>query len=123
MTASPNPPLEISMIMLGVENLSKSVAFYRDVMSLELRNQTDEFAFFAAGPISLVLSAPLGHSIRPRAGALEVIFPVKSVQDARDRLVQKGRTFTQEPHHVTGESWAASIADPDGHLLTLFGPK
>jgi predicted enzyme related to lactoylglutathione lyase len=56
-------------------------------------------------------------------GAVEVIFPVDSVAAAKDELARRGCHFVFDPHEVTTGMWAATFTDPDGHRLTLFGPK
>jgi len=113
----------VSMIMLGVESVATSVEFYRDRLGLTLNNQSGEFAFFSAGGITLALGAPLGRAVRPRAGATEIIFPVESVGASYGWLKHRGCEFASEPREVTAGSWAATFTDPDGHRLTLFGPK
>jgi len=118
-----NLPSQVSMIMLGVENIARSVAFYRDTLSLKLSNQSGEFAFFSAGSVTLALGTPLGHAVQPRAGATEIIFPVESVGASHELLVGRGCKFLNAPREVTPGSWAATFTDPDGHRLTLFGPK
>ena len=120
---NPNLPTQISMVMLGVENVARSVEFYRDTLALELRSQSAEFAFFSAGSITLALGAPLGKAVQPRSGATEIIFPVQSVAEAHALLIDRGCTFINQPREVTSGSWAASFTDPDGHRLTIFGAK
>ena len=115
--------MTISMIMLGVENLPRSVAFYRDVVGLQVQSESSEFAFLAAGAITLALSSSLGRHIQPRAGAMEVIFGVDSVTAAQSELAARGCTFEREPNEVTPGSWALNFTDPDGHHLTVFGKK
>ncbi|MCU1258251.1 MAG: putative glyoxalase [Bryobacterales bacterium] len=116
-------PLTISMLMLGVSDLPRSITFYRDILELKLASQTDNFAFFGAGAVTLILSAPLGRTREPIAGALEVIFPVTSVMAAHADLAQRGAGFISPPHEVSPSSWAANFTDPDGHILSVFGPK
>jgi predicted enzyme related to lactoylglutathione lyase len=111
------------MIMLGVENLARSIEFYRDTLALELRNQSSEFAFFAAGGVTLGLNVPLGKAVEPRPGATEIVFPIESVNASYSMLGQRGCKFINEPREVFQGSWAVSFTDPDGHRLTLFGPK
>jgi predicted enzyme related to lactoylglutathione lyase len=37
-------------------------------------------------------------------------------------LLEKSVTaLLREPHPVSGNSWAASFRDPDGHILSIFG--
>jgi predicted enzyme related to lactoylglutathione lyase len=123
MASNPNMPSKISMIMLGVENVARSVAFYRDVVGLELQSQSSEFAFFSTGSVTLALNLPLGLHMQPRAGATEIIFPVESVSTAQALLKERGCSFLNEPREVTPGSWAVNFKDPDGHHLTLLGSK
>ena len=37
--------------------------------------------------------------------------------------VERGVTFLNEPRCVDGVSWAADFSDPDGHVLSIFGPE
>ena len=110
------------MIMLGVRNLDVSVRFYRDELGLGLLQRSPEFAFFKAGPIQLVLSVPLARERQTVAGATEVIFSVPSVNAAYTGLLERQIEFLRAPHEVYPGHWAANLLDPDGHLLTLFGP-
>lgn len=116
-------PLQVSMIMLGVEDVARSVRFYRDLLGLEVRHESAEFAFLWAGPITLALGTPLGRAVQPRAGASEVIFGVGSVTAAQAMLAGRGVQFSIDAREVTAGSWAATMTDPDGHRLTLFGPE
>jgi catechol 2,3-dioxygenase-like lactoylglutathione lyase family enzyme len=116
-------PFAISMITLGVSNLAESVAFYRDTLRFELQGQSGEFAFFNGGPVSLVLNVGLGKAVQPRAGAMEVILAVPGVRAAYAELLERGAEFQIQPRVVNGTSWAATLADPDGHRLTLYGPE
>ncbi len=111
------------MLMLGVENLEKSVAFYQDVVGIRSKGQVEQFAFMDAGEVTLVLSRPLGRSVPQRTGAMEAIFAAASVRKSREELHTRGAHFVQEPHEVSSGSWAATFLDPDGHMLTLFGPE
>lgn len=118
-----NLPSQIATIMLGVEDIARSVEFYRDTLALKLSHQSAELAFFAAGAVTLALSAPLGRTRSQRSGAIEIIFPVASVRTAHALLTQRGCTFINQPREVTPGSWAVTFTDPDSHQLTLFGPE
>jgi len=115
--------MKITLIVLGVSDLSKSVAFYRDMAGFELQNQFGSLAFFSAGPVMLMLNAGLRRPDRPLAGASEIVVAAESVTAAHRQLLERGCTFVNEPREVTPGSWGATFADPDGHWLTLFGPK
>src|SRR5207248_156430 len=62
--------MKISLIALGVSDLSKSVAFYRDKAGFYLQNQFESFAFFSAGPVMLMLNSGLRRPECPLAGAM-----------------------------------------------------
>ena len=115
------PP--VSMIMLGVRDLEKSVFFYRDRLGIDIRERIPGFAFLASGALTIVLSEPLAKNVSPLAGATEVIFSVNDVRASYEELKDQGVEFSQEPRNVSGPMWAANFRDPDGHLLTLFGPE
>lgn len=116
-------PTKVSMIMLGVEHVGRSVEFYRDVVGLRIQSESPEFAFVDAGTIAIGLNLPLGRHVQPRAGATELVFPVTSVTASQAALAHRGCRFLNEARAVTAGNWAVSFADPDGHRLTLFGPK
>jgi methylmalonyl-CoA/ethylmalonyl-CoA epimerase len=115
------PP--VSMVMLGVRNLEQSISFYRDKLGINLRMQIPGFAFLDTGAVSVILSEELAKKSASVAGATEVIFTVEDVRGATDALKKQAVTFSHEPHQVNGPMWAANFTDPDGHLLTLFGPE
>jgi predicted enzyme related to lactoylglutathione lyase len=115
--------MKITLIVLGVGNLATSIAFYRDKAGFNLQNQTEGLAFFSAGPVMLMLNAGLRRPDGPLAGAMEIVVAAESVTESHRQLSERGCNFINEPREVTPGSWAATFTDPDGHWLTLFGPK
>jgi catechol 2,3-dioxygenase-like lactoylglutathione lyase family enzyme len=114
---------QIGHIMLGVRDLTRAVAFYRDKLGLSVKFESPGFAFLDGGGITLALSEPLGRASQQIVGASEIVFSVDDVRGAYQALGEKGVRFTQEPRNVTGSSWAANFEDPDGHRLSIFGPE
>jgi catechol 2,3-dioxygenase-like lactoylglutathione lyase family enzyme len=112
----------ITSIMLGVRDLNASVEFYRDKLGLKVKMQEGQLALLDAGPITLGLS--LGHvRLAPQVnGATEIVFQVDDVRSSRQALIERGVAFMNEPRQVTPTEWAAHFRDPDGHLLSIFGP-
>jgi catechol 2,3-dioxygenase-like lactoylglutathione lyase family enzyme len=113
----------IGIVMLGVANLDRAVAFYRDRLGFGVKFQTPGFAFLDAGPVTLALSEPLGRAVATMTGAMELVLPVANVAEAHRLLLEKGVAFTQAPRAVTPTDWAANFNDPDGHRLSIFGPQ
>jgi len=121
--AEPAQLARISAVMLGVRDLPQSVAFYQDKLGLKVLMQEPQLALLQCGTVMLGLSR--GHvSLAPHvAGATEVVFQVESVRAARKNLMEQGVVFISEPRQVTATDWAAHFKDPDGHLLSVFGPE
>jgi catechol 2,3-dioxygenase-like lactoylglutathione lyase family enzyme len=114
---------KIGVIMLGVTNLEKSVPYYRDRLGLKLTMQFEGFAFFDAGGLALVLTLALPKATGRGAGATEVVFSVEHVRAAYQALRSQGVEFSQEPRQISGPNWGANFHDPDGHILSVFGPE
>lgn len=121
--AQPFQLSRINAIMLGVRDLEKALAFYRGRLGLPVIMQETQIALLDAGPIRLGLST--GHvRMAPHvAGASEVVFQVEHVRAARESLQAQGVEFLNEPRQATPTDWAAHFRDPDGHLLSIFGPE
>lgn len=115
---------QVSHVMLGVRELARSVAFYRDTLGLAIQFEIPaSFAFLDGGGVILCLSQPLARASQQIAGATEVVFSVDDVRGAYEALRARGIQFTHEPRNVTGSSWAANFEDPDGHKLSVLGPE
>jgi|SRR5215467_13533723 len=113
----------ISAIMLGVRDLTKALEFYKGKLGLGVIMQEPGLALLQCGSIILGLSP--GHvNMAPHvAGASEVVFGVENVRAAQKTLSARGITFLSEPRQATPTDWVAHFKDPDGHLLSVFGPE
>ena len=114
---------QIGVVMLGVADLNRSVAFYRDKLGVSVKQEIPGFTFLDGGGVTLCLSQPLGRTTGPAAGATEIVFSVEDVRAAYEALRGRGVQFTNEPRNVSGPMWAANFQDPDGHRLSVFGPE
>ena len=81
------------------------------------------FVFLNAGGVTLSLSTTHAKLATPVAGGTEVVFGVADVTAAHEALRARGVEFLNAPRNVTGDQWAANFRDPDGHLLSVFGPE
>jgi catechol 2,3-dioxygenase-like lactoylglutathione lyase family enzyme len=115
------PPL--SMVMFGVTNLDRALSFYQGRLGIKVRQRFEGFSFLDTGTVTVVLSESLARNISPIAGATEAVFSVDDVRAHHQALQKQGVDFTQEPRQVSGPMWAANFLDPDGHLLSIFGPE
>ena len=113
---------QISNVMLGTTDLARSLAFYRDRLGLSVQAEMDGFVFLNVGSVTLSLSEAHAKLATPVAGGTEVVFGVADVKVAYEALSGGGVDFLNAPRNVTGDQWAANFRDPDGHLLSIFGP-
>jgi len=114
---------KIGTILLGVKDVARSVPFYRDTLGLAVTGQFEGFAFFNAGGVTLGLSEGLARNFPHLVGATEIVFAVVGVREAYAALGERGVKFRIEPRQVAGPNWAANFEDPDGHMLSVFGPE
>ena len=113
---------QIGVIMLGVHDVTRSLAFYRDKLGLKVQREIPGFAFVNAGAVTLCLSEPAAKVRTQVAGAGEIVFSVEDVTTAYQALRGKGVQFTHEPRNVTPTTRVANFDDPDGNHLSISGP-
>ena len=121
--ADPIKLSHIIAVMLGVREMAPALAFYTEKLGLKVIMQEPALALLQCGPVMLGLSR--GHvNLAPHvAGATEVVFGVESVRAAHKALSAQGIAFMSEPRQATPTDWVAHFKDPDGHLLSIFGPE
>jgi len=112
----------VAYVMLGVKDAKRASAFYQDTLGLMLKFEMPGWAFIDGGGVTLCLAELLGKRGAP-SGCVEVVFGVDDVRAAHAALKDRGVAFSQEPRQVTPNEWAANFTDPDGHLLSIFGPE
>lgn len=110
----------LAFVMLGVRDVERAAAFYRDVLGLPMTTRFEAFAFFDTGGAKLALTSELGSVSDSQDH--ECVFAVASV--AKAYAAFRGRLeFLNEPRPVNDANWAVNFRDPDGHLLSLYGPQ
>ena len=112
---------QVSVVMLGVHDVTRSLGFYRDKLGLKVQREIPGFAFVNAGAVTLCLSEPAAKVRGQVAGAGEVVFSVEDVTAAYQTLRDKGVQFTHEPRNITPTMRVANFDDPDGNHLSIYG--
>ena len=121
-------------IGLSVTDVDRSLAFYQDVLQLELIQRADHegsrFAFLGAGGrlfLTLWQQSTVGYAPR-QAGLHHLAFQVPTldaVQAAEARLRARGQTPRYDgvvPHREGADSAALFFTDPDGIRLEIYSP-
>ncbi|MFC0532660.1 VOC family protein [Phytohabitans kaempferiae] len=123
-SAHPSPSASIHGVGVTVlvTDLSRSIAFYRDMLGFYEIDGGDGNAVLASGETRLVLRvisdvSPAG----PRTVHLNL--EVGDITETHEELKAKGVKFTYGPRPVNKgaklELWAAAFKDPDGHGIAI----
>jgi len=108
-----------------VEDLDRAVAFYRDVLGLELVARFGPLAFFDLGGVRLLLEAGGGG-----AGTSPLYLDVADVEAVRHELEARGVAFDGDAHVVFADvdgifgapgedEWLTFFHDTEGNVLAL----
>jgi len=115
-------------VVLVVEDLDRSLAFYVGKLGLALGHRVGSYAQLATGRTRLSLyersamSATLGIALRapdPGAAGFELGFKVEDVDQAYEELVAAGAEGVALPTTRPWGQRTAYLRDPDGHLVEL----
>ena len=112
----------IGQIMLTVDDLDRAVAFYRDVLGLEVLMTFEDqgMAFLRCGGLRLYLT---NSADGPRSRPL-LYYPVQDIRQTAQQLESAGVKSLSPAHpvHRTPESelWLAFFEDPDGLTFGLM---
>jgi len=130
----------MSMITLGVDDLERSVKFYRDGLGFPQLESSPGVAFFTLNGTWLGLygRAELAEDATvPAAGEGFNSFSIahnlaseEEVNEAMDEAIAAGATLVKPPQKVFWGGYSGYFKDPDGHLWELahnpfewIGPK
>ena len=115
----------MSQIIIYVYEMQRSVAFYRDILGLNLLSESNEWSEFDAGRSHLALhwSNSVDEVQGERvvtAGNAELVFEVGDIDQACAEIRQKGGAV-EGPQTMEGLNvQVAFLRDPDGMAIELI---
>lgn len=118
---------DITLVTLGVEDLDRSIAFYRDLgLPLEDRDPDEDIAFFSSSGTCLGLYPrellAEDAAVSPEGTGFEGIALAHNVGSAAavDALLEEaeaaGATVVKPGQETDWGGYSGYFADPDGHL-------
>ena len=113
----------IGQIHIGVQDIDRAVAFYRDILGMTFLFDVpgQAMAFFDCGGIRLYLGPAESDSFR---SSPLIYYRVGDIQAARDALVERGVEMAGEPHVIhrteSHELWLAAFRDSEGNWVHLM---
>ena len=121
--------IELSCAIVFVSDMSRAVAFYRDVVGLPLRFESTHWTEFVTGSATLALhlagggaaaDATDGAAEDTPAGRCRPGLRVPDLDAFHRQMLEHGVPCLQAPREVFG-SRVAQYADPDGLVLSVSG--
>jgi lactoylglutathione lyase len=111
---------KIGAVILLVRDMKKSIEFYRDVLGMQLKRESENWVELSKGSSTVLALHPARKSpenTQKQTGML-VGFNVTDLQDVCRELEKKKVKFYKKQ---TEENFGkhAIIEDPDGHLVSL----
>jgi lactoylglutathione lyase len=120
-----DPKRRLGSVILYVEDLERSIAFYRDVIGVPLKLRGDGYAEFDTDGAKLGLfeRSRLPELIGRDGGlpgpTVEIVFIVTDVDAETDRLRGAGASILTGPVDRPWGHRTLHVADPDGHVVEL----
>jgi len=124
--------MQFAYTILYVDNVARSLAFYRDAFGLAVRfaHPAGDYGELDTGGTTLALSsrqlmAQLGKNPqRPRADApcSEIAFSTDDVPAAIERALAAGAQAVQAAEQMPWGQTVGYVADPDGFLVEICTP-
>ena len=107
----------IGAVILLASDMKRSTRFYRDVLGMELKEQSKDWTEFSKRGTVLALHPSKKKRIK-RNNSMLVGFSVSDFDDVVNGLKKKKVKFYKKPRE---ESFGkhAIIQDPDGHLISI----
>jgi predicted enzyme related to lactoylglutathione lyase len=107
--------MQFTGLMVYVQDMSRAVAFYRDVLQLPLEMESPGWSQFALGNGLWLGLHPSREPAEPSRGWLPG-FEVSDIQDTKQRVQASGSEITGDYHDIPG-GVVIEFADPDGNKL------
>jgi len=109
----------IGYVTVGVRDVERSVAYYRDVLGFSLTFSAPEFSYAAFDVAGMRFAIASGGDESFTGRHTGIGFVVPDVDAAHAELVTKGVDFTMPPSKQPWGGYMAMFADPDGNSFYL----
>jgi len=111
----------VATVWVPVSDMDRALAFYRDVLSLDVRMQESDWSEVDAGGLTIGLNARESASGSSSGGAVISFQPESGLDAEVERLKGQGVEFTGE---ISDHEWGriAPFKDTEGNDLQLYAP-
>jgi catechol 2,3-dioxygenase-like lactoylglutathione lyase family enzyme len=123
-SARPRRPT-VEELRLTVQDLDASIAYYRDILGLELLSQTEKTARFATGTVTLALErgelAPDGRVLA--YNTYLIVFYCRDIEKMYSIMLKRGLEFKSNRVDYNEVGGTVRFDDPSGHRFCLYVPS
>jgi lactoylglutathione lyase len=115
----------IAFTTYSVSDLKRSIAFYKDIVGMELKASGDTWAELWAGDDALVLGQ-WGFDPKKTGSNLCIVLEVDDIKAATAELAGKGVKFDDAGGEMFWETpvcFGSTFFDPDGNKVSLHQKK
>jgi lactoylglutathione lyase len=121
---------KVDYIKVNVSDMSRSVAFYRDILGLSLKFESPGWSEFQTGATTLALHrirARVGSAdqapAEPLAGTCSIAFSVEDLEATHRELAARGAQIFLAPTEQVNEGFRLAVCvDPDGLAIAFTEP-
>lgn len=114
--------MDLAKVFYWTRDMDRAVAFYRDVLGLDVRLAAGGgWTEFATGGSTLALHGPVGGHAPEGAGAT-VVLECADLDATMAEWSERGVSFEGEITETPAGARFATFRDPDGNLLQLLQP-
>ena len=108
----------VGAAILLIENMEKSVTFYRDILGMKIKDESPDWVEFVNESGRAVLALHPKKTKSSGSSNMLVGFNVNDIENVCKQLEEKSVKFYKK---LTEESFGkhAIIEDPDGHLISI----
>ena len=108
--------MKLNYVIKFVNDMTRAVSFYRDVLGLPLKFESPGWTEFTTGETTLALHPA---SDKNPAGTLQLGFGVTDIQTFYDKMVGSGVEFTMRPTKLEFGALLARFLDSEGAECTV----
>jgi predicted enzyme related to lactoylglutathione lyase len=122
MSASGVGIARLGQVAVGVKDVARATAFYRDVLGLKFLFSAGQLAFFDCGGVRLMLDRPEKPEFDHPSSIL--YFSVPDIQAAHQKLRDAGVSIFEVPRIVASmpdhDLWMSFFRDTEGNVMALM---
>ena len=111
----------VAAVWVPVDDMDRALAFYRDVLELDVIGEQPEWSELDANGLRIGLNSREGTSAHADGGAVISFQPDGGIEDEVEKLKAKGVQFTGG---ISRYAWGqlAPFKDSEGNDLQLYAP-